>query len=106
MNQPLLKTVSHIGLVNNYKKGLYFTIGVIVVGGVLVYAFHKNFAKLEQRVADLERSHTQLTESVKQNTVAIQSFDLGVQNLVKNQKEIFTILRALDGIVKASKDNA
>jgi len=104
--QTLLKTVSQIGLVNNYKKGLYFTIGVIVVGGVLVYAYHTNYEKLERRVANLERSQAQLTERVEKNTVATKNLDFNVQSMLENQKEIFTILKTLDGIVKASKDNA
>jgi hypothetical protein len=104
--QTLLKTVSQIGLVNNYKKGLYFTIGVIVVGGVLVYAYYTKYEKLERRVANLERSQAQLTERVEKNTSATKNLDFNVQSMLENQKEIFTILKTLDGIVKASKDNA
>ena len=85
--QTLLKTVSQIGSVNNYKKGLYFTIGVIVVGGVLVYAYHTNYEKLERRVANLERSQAQLTERVEKNTVATKTLTLTSKACLKIKRK-------------------
>jgi len=85
--QTLLKTVSQIGSVKNYKKGLYFTIGVIVVGGVLVYAYHTNYEKLERRVANLERSQAQLTERVEKNTVATKTLTLTSKACLKIKRK-------------------
>lgn len=100
-NKLIMNIVGQVNMVNRYKKGLYFAAGIIIIGGIAYYVIFKQYQKLNNRIANIERTQTLMSESIQTTTYNLHGFNDSMQQLAKDQFNLMAAVLDIDKVVRS-----